>query len=475
MAISLEDDGRDWMTKLKEYADPNNKSRALADFTRAQSKYNYQNSIGDTAGAAASKQWMNQVDTATGGLLSKPTNKVDSAMDKFESYLNNTMARKAFDPNTDTQYQTALAAAKQNVLQGAQTATNNAMVSLGSRGIGNSSVAVDRANQIGQQANAKIQTEITPQLMEQAYNRYLAEQNLAQQDLRNLGSFVDMTNSQYQQGLDNKYRDETLADSRKAANWNAYRDSVGLTQNLGTGPKSDWSLLGSMDGAPTFTSQRANVGDQQWNKTYDRGVLESDREFQSNEAYKKAQIEDMQAGRAISQANASRSAQAQDISTKMEIWRNTGIAPEGIPGVAAGTRLADAKSSQIANLKEEKQGLVEALRSGSITPAAAYKQIQEDRGFGFYTEQEAAELQAVVQSFSQKTPQPANTTETLTKDQQDAMPSANQLDKLYKEQGKPIGAPELDWKSWYKDPLGRVSGVDFATWQKLYGPQLKAK
>ncbi len=57
-----------------------------------------------------------------------------------------------FSPNTSQAFQTA----KQNVLQDAVVATNNTMVSMGTRGIGNSSAAVDRGNQIQQSAVSRI-------------------------------------------------------------------------------------------------------------------------------------------------------------------------------------------------------------------------------------------------------------------------------------------------------------------------------
>jgi hypothetical protein len=79
----------------------------------------------------------------------------------------------SYDANNDPSYQAALRQAQ----QGAQTATNNAMVSLGSRGIGNSSIAVDRGNQIQQKAIGNVNDTILPQLMSQAYGRYQDQNN----------------------------------------------------------------------------------------------------------------------------------------------------------------------------------------------------------------------------------------------------------------------------------------------------------
>jgi hypothetical protein len=112
----------------------------------------------------------------------KPNEPIFKAPEKF-----------SYDANTDPSYQAALRQAQ----QGAQTATNNAMVSLGSRGIGNSSIAVDRGNQIQQKAIGNVNDTILPQLMSQAYGRY-----------------QDQNASQYQTDM---------------ANYNAGRDKVGDT------------------------------------------------------------------------------------------------------------------------------------------------------------------------------------------------------------------------------------------------------
>lgn len=50
-------------------------------------------------------------------------------------------------------------------------------------------------------------------------------------------------------------QDYNQARQTKIDNWNAYMDSVGLTGNLGTGAKADWSLLGSTGGAPTLAAK----------------------------------------------------------------------------------------------------------------------------------------------------------------------------------------------------------------------------
>ena len=115
------------------------------------------------------------------------------------------------------------------------------------------------------------------------------------------------------------------------------------------------------------------------------------------------------------------------------------------------------------NMDDEKRGLMESLRSGNLTPESALNQLDEDFNFGFYTKPQYDELKTIISKLApsySKTP-------TLTKEQQDNMPSENQLDKLV-----PAGVPEIDWKIWYKDPKGRLAGLSFDKWQELYGPRL---
>lgn len=420
-----------------------------------------------------------------------------------------------FNPNTSQAFQ----AAKQNVLQDANTATNNAMVNMGARGIGNSSAAVDRGNQIQQSAVSRINNELLPQYEQQDYNRWrdtVSDQRYTnetdyvrsldqQKSLQDVAKYLsdsiqqnynnDVTNAGFtgywngERTLAGQIQDTnkmaTMADlsgyynpyvdqigqmnANSAAWWNANPEErqrlaaanqqtgqqIGATQDA----QGNWIMP---QGQLTYGARRDQRNDQYQAARDERNDFVADRNYQ---------LDQEQLG--ISRMNAANSAESTNISRAMDIWRMTGVAPPGIPGVDPGTPLASANSSQIAKMTEEKQGLVEALRAGSIAPAAAYQQIQDDLSYGFYTPQEAAELQGIIQSYTQRS-QPTNVPE-LTKDQQNAMPSANQLNKLYTEQGKPVGAPEIDWKAWYKDPLGRVAGVDFSTWQRLYGPQLKAK
>lgn len=57
------------------------------------------------------------------------------------------------------------------------------------------------------------------------------------------------------QTLAGKDQEFSQARQTKVDNWNAYMDSIGLTGNLGSGAKADWSLLGGTGGAPTLAAK----------------------------------------------------------------------------------------------------------------------------------------------------------------------------------------------------------------------------
>lgn len=157
-----------------------NTGAGQTEYQRALQVYNGKKALGDTAGADAAKRWSDQVNTAIGGIGNNNQLKSNNYMGQYEAAAmkqpTHMTAPKpfAYDAQTDPSYQAALRQAQ----AGAQTAQNNAMVGLGARGIGNSSIAVDRANQIQQKAIGNVNDTILPQLMAQAYNRYNNENEM---------------------------------------------------------------------------------------------------------------------------------------------------------------------------------------------------------------------------------------------------------------------------------------------------------
>lgn len=78
-----------------------------------------------------------------------------------------------YDQNTDPAYQAALASARQNITQ--QQADTNAALRAG--GQGKSSYSESVANQIGAKEMGRVSTDVLPQLISQAYQRYADQAN----------------------------------------------------------------------------------------------------------------------------------------------------------------------------------------------------------------------------------------------------------------------------------------------------------
>lgn len=95
-----------------------------------------------------------------------------------------------YDPNSDPVYQAALARAKTN----AQSAGGDAMALMNKRGILDSDVTRDRVAGIAQDAVSGVETDLMPQLMTQAYQRFQDSDNRKYQMSRD--SVVDQQNAE---------------------------------------------------------------------------------------------------------------------------------------------------------------------------------------------------------------------------------------------------------------------------------------
>jgi hypothetical protein len=366
------DDNVDWQQRLANYA--GNKDAGLSEYQRALEVYRGKSAAGDTAGADAAKKWSDQVNTAIGGIGNNRGAQASNALDTVGQKVNaqpfqfkQNAAPFQYNAQADPSYQAALRQAQ----AGAQTATNNAMVRLGARGIGNSSVAVDRANQIQQKAIGNVNDTILPQLMQQAYGRYqdevnndyrnqLANYQASQDQIGNLSKYAGTLSDLDQRDLDNQFRGSQAEEQQKQSNWNAYLQSVGLTGDLGTGPKSDYSLLGGNSGNRSLAGQEFD----QSRAVQDAGltgIYNGNPTMQKNAQDFSQWADRQQLG--ISRQNANNSGTSTSnaasnarINQLMDAWDRTGVAPAGLEsmGVQAGTPLRE-KSTSTASKVDAKE------------------------------------------------------------------------------------------------------------------------
>jgi hypothetical protein len=208
---------------------------------------------------------------------------------------------------------------------------------------------------------------VNPDLFGANVTAQTAQGNIGQAGIPTLAA----QNQNFNQGLANKQ-----------ANWGAYMDVVGQTQNLGQGPQSNWGnlinqagtgqntfaanqnqfnqgvtmaqLTGFLpDGTPTSAQQQQDLSNL-WTVAQQTGIIPNQlADLYNLPRGSRTQDAIAQAAQiAISQQNANTSAFSASTgrmnannSQLMDIWKATGQAPDGITGVAKGTPYASTSSS----------------------------------------------------------------------------------------------------------------------------------
>lgn len=107
----------------------------------------------------------------------------------------------SYDQNNDPAYKSALESARQN----SQTAAGNISADMNKRGLLNSTITQDRGNQAAAQEYNRVSNEIAPQLMQQAYQRYIGQQNLENQQTGNMMQYADSLDRTGQQQFRNQF------------------------------------------------------------------------------------------------------------------------------------------------------------------------------------------------------------------------------------------------------------------------------
>lgn len=239
----------------------------------------------------------------------------------------------SYNPETDPQYQAALRQAQQN----AQTAGNNAMVELGSRGIGNSSITGDRVAQIQQKELGRVSDTVLPQLMQQAYGRYVDQANMDRQNqLDNYNATRDQDArlaaiAQYLSGEDQRAFGNEMASSEAENQQKQQRIALAqwLTDRYGVNavPKMDTGVaFDQVSGLSPLVTQQFEEDKRRYGDEYALKKLAQEHGMSMD-----------QAQLAISRANAGTSASNSAFNQLMDIWKATGQAPRGISGVEPGT------------------------------------------------------------------------------------------------------------------------------------------
>lgn len=150
---------------------------------------------------------------------------MNDALDTFKTSIGKPRAQFSYDPNSDQAYQSALGAAQRS----AQTAGNNATVRLGARGIGNSQQALTTENQIQQRSVADVNSNILPQLINQAYTRYHDQQVMDDQNNDRYLQLAGTYNNLGQQDFNNNLATNQDARAAQAQDFSQGVTKAGLT------------------------------------------------------------------------------------------------------------------------------------------------------------------------------------------------------------------------------------------------------
>ncbi|ASS66207.2 hypothetical protein [Paenibacillus sp. RUD330] len=189
-------------------------------------------------------------------------NKVNGQLANIEELLKKpsyTPGQFNYDASADPIYQAALARAKTN----AQGASGDAMAELNKRGILDSTITGDRVAGIQQDAVNQVDSELIPQLTQQAYQRWQNEENMKYQQSRD--SVGDAGNLLSQlMGVDqaNRGNDQQQWDNRFQ-----YGQAIG---QFGNGQQT----LQNKQNQENMAYQRARdaIGDKQWQAQFDQSV-----------------------------------------------------------------------------------------------------------------------------------------------------------------------------------------------------------
>lgn len=254
---------------------------------------------------------------------------VADIISSLQQRMNQPIPQFNYNPFQDEQYINALSTANRN----AQQASNQNLAEMNRRGILNSTITSDRGARIQQQELGRVTSEVLPQLINQAYQRYLNEQNLQQQQLQNLAGLADQMQGYDQQAWQNRFN---------------YGQAIGQFNNgqrTLEAQRLDMQRQGQQFDQDMAREQiayqraRDQIADQRYQREFDEDVRRFGLQFAMDKAYREGQLQLSQDQLGLSQERFDADQQQQQLDNLYRQWQTTGIAPQGIPNVPAGTPL----------------------------------------------------------------------------------------------------------------------------------------
>lgn len=173
--------------------------------TSAQEKYLTKN-LGYTAPAQATQTPRATASVQPINRTSENTQQGSELMSLMRQMATRQSQPFSYDVNSDPEYQAALKRAQSNIQEG-QNAT---MAEMNRRGILNSTITSDRSGEIAANEMGRVETEVVPALVNQAYQRYQGEQAQQQQQMANIAMLAQMYQGEDQRGFGNRVTEAGL-------------------------------------------------------------------------------------------------------------------------------------------------------------------------------------------------------------------------------------------------------------------------
>jgi hypothetical protein len=158
--------------------------QAQGQDTSAQQKYLTTNLGYKPPGAAATTPNPTAINTPSANTQMTNTQQGMDLLSQMKAIANREQSQFSYDPNADPLYQAALKRAQSNIDSG-NSATQ---AELNRRGILNSTITSDRMSELAAQEMGRVETDVMPSLMQQAYQQYMDQEALKQQQFGNLGA-----------------------------------------------------------------------------------------------------------------------------------------------------------------------------------------------------------------------------------------------------------------------------------------------
>lgn len=198
-----------------------------------------------------------------------------------------------------------------------------------------------------------------------------------------------------------------------------------------------------------YQQARDAIADERWKTEFDEDVRRYGLDYALQQAIRQDRLNEAAADRAL---------------------RSRGL---DLEERALALREQETANQSNADLEAERRGLVDAIRSGQITPGQALQQIDEDLALGFYTPEQAEILRRDLQTIAPNLPTPTPTPSEAQAQEEfrRSLPSDAELEAEARRWGYPI----LDYRSYAKDPKGMMAGLTFEQWRQLYGPRMTGR